>query len=420
MNWSKIPDFLAIASLTCAFFSISRQNPTPQHRLWLIGWIMVSAHFLGLVFGNAADIFGIICIVIARIALIVAGGFFIWATAPSESEASSRWLLFTVLLPMSLYFALAYIPPAPDWSFQACAVLICLGPLIVVLIYLRRGVHTLHWLTVGLQLALGIGLIVIFMRTAGDVELGMNLITFVVYLCCCVYFWYTHRAGTAGSIITIGGFFTWAIVFIVSPWLRYYRPAVKIETGVWNLPKYVVAIGMLLLLLEKQIERTQHMALHDELTKLANRRLFQDRLSAAIERARRSGASIALLQVDLDRFKQVNDTLGHHFGDLLLRHVAVQLLGRVRHSDTVARTGGDEFSIILEELASRKDAELVADSLANIVAEPFQLAGKTIQVGASVGIAVFPEDAQDFDSLCIEADLRMYQVKLDRRGSTAT
>jgi diguanylate cyclase (GGDEF)-like protein len=197
--------------------------------------------------------------------------------------------------------------------------------------------------------------------------------------------------------------------------MQHYFPAFKIEGEVWNLPKYVVAIGMLLLLLEKQIERSQYLALHDDLTSLANRRLFQDRLVSAMERAKRSGTTVALMQVDLDHFKEVNDTYGHHIGDLLLQHVGAMLNRRVRRSDTVARTGGDEFSIILEEPSRREDAEMVAESLVRILADPFQLAGKTLKVGASIGIAVYPTDADNADALCIEADLRMYQVKNDRR-----
>jgi diguanylate cyclase (GGDEF)-like protein len=254
----------------------------------------------------------------------------------------------------------------------------------------------------------------------GNTDLCLNAILFMVYFSCCLYFWYTHRTGTTGAIITIGGFFAWAMVFVIGPLMAHYLPNFKIESEVWNLPKYVVAIGMLLLLLEKQIERSQYLALHDDLTALANRRLFQDRLTSAMERARRSGASVALMQVDLDRFKEVNDTYGHHIGDLLLQHVAAMLNRRVRRSDTVARTGGDEFSIILEEPSRREDAEQVAESLVRILADPFQLGGRTLKIGASIGIAVYPSDAQDADALCIEADLRMYKVKHDRKDLPRT
>src|SRR5208282_6537024 len=128
---------------------------------------------------------------------------------------------------------------------------------------------------------------------------------------------------------------------VVGPYTQTYYPTVHIESEVWNLPKYVVAVGMILLLLENQIEHNKYLALHDELTGLPNRRLFQDRLASALERARRTGSQAALLLVDLDHFKQVNDTVGHHIGDELLKRVSDAFVGRVRRSDTVARTGGD-------------------------------------------------------------------------------
>ena len=134
-----------------------------------------------------------------------------------------------------------------------------------------------------------------------------------------------------------------------------------------------------------------------------------------MERARRTSNSMTLMQIDLDRFKEVNDTYGHHVGDLLLQHVGAILTRRARRSDTVARTGGDEFSLILEEISRREDAEQLAELLMQMLAQPVVLAGIKLDVGASIGIAIFPDDAQDAHSLCIEADMRMYAVKQDRR-----
>jgi diguanylate cyclase (GGDEF)-like protein len=170
-------------------------------------------------------------------------------------------------------------------------------------------------------------------------------------------------------------------------------------------------MGMLLLLLENELQHSKYLALHDELTGLANRRLFQDRLNNALARARRTGAPMALLSIDLDRFKQVNDNLGHQAGDMVLQQVSALFGRRVRGSDTVARTGGDEFCVILENPASRANAENVGHSLRCQVKEPLQLGDRSVSIGASVGIAMFPDDAHDVDSLCRVADLRMYQDK---------
>ena len=150
---------------------------------------------------------------------------------------------------------------------------------------------------------------------------------FTVYFGCCIHFWYAYRRATAGAFITIAGFFAWASVFVVGPLIVALFPNVHLESEVWNLPKYVVAVGMILLLLEDQIEHNKYLALHDELTGLPNRRLFQDRLASALERARRTGSQAALLLVDLDHFKQVNDTVGHHIGDVLLKRVSDALRG---------------------------------------------------------------------------------------------
>ena len=168
---------------------------------------------------------------------------------------------------------------------------------------------------------------------------------------------------------------------------------------------------MIMLLLEDQLEHSKFLALHDELTGLPNRRLFQDRLTSAIERARRTGSHVALLLVDLDHFKQVNDTVGHHAGDEVLKQVSEMFTGRVRRSDTVARTGGDEFSIILEEPMTRADAVRVGQTLTQLLDEPFKFDEHSVRVGASVGVAVFPDDAADAEALCIAADLRMYAGK---------
>ena len=289
-------------------------------------------------------------------------------------------------------------------------------PLAIVLLTLPRFIHPLRWAIASLYVALSIFLLIFQNRPGDGTSLALNAVFFTVYFGCFIHCVYTYRRATAGAFITIAGFFAWAGVFVVGPLIIAFFPNIHLESEVWNLPKYVVAVGMILLLLEDQIEHNKYLALHDELTGLPNRRLFQDRLASALERARRTGSQAALLLVDLDHFKQVNDTVGHHIGDELLKRVSDIFMGRVRRSDTVARTGGDEFSVILEEPTSREDATRVGHSLTQLLDNPLQLEGHIVRVGATVGIAVFPQDASDAESLCIAADLRMYAGK---RVSTA-
>jgi len=418
MDWSKIPDILAIASLAFAFFSILRRNPTPSHRLWLVGWMFIAIHFVGLAFTRMPGNPGLLGIIVGLTSLVEAAIFFMWATVPHQTVVSSRRMAALTLFSTALYVFLACLPQVRGWIFDASAIFVALGPLSVGFHYRKSGQHTLRWLTVVFHFLLGLVLILNAHLPIGNAAYSINIILFTVYLECCLYFWYTHRHRTTGSVITVLGFLAWSLVFVLSPLMDRYLPSVHFENEVWNLPKYVVAVGMMLLLLERQIERSQYLALHDDLTALANRRLFQDRLSSAMERARRSGTSMALLQIDLDRFKEVNDAHGHHVGDLLLQHVSMLFDSRVRRSDTVARTGGDEFSLILEEPASRQDAELVADSLIHLLAEPVEIAGRRIRIGASIGIAVYPDDAHNADSLCISADMKMYEIKQQHRDRT--
>jgi len=168
------------------------------------------------------------------------------------------------------------------------------------------------------------------------------------------------------------------------------------------------------------LEEVRHQALHDPVTDLANSRLFEDRVTQALSISRRSGSTLALLFVDLDRFKFVNDNHGHKVGDELLRAVAQRLLERVREEDTVARIGGDEFGILLQQVTQSADAETVAAEVVTALGEPFAVRDLTLRIGASVGITVFPERGDTYDSVVSRADSAMYQAKADGKGRFKT
>lgn len=154
-----------------------------------------------------------------------------------------------------------------------------------------------------------------------------------------------------------------------------------------------------------------HLATHDALTGLPNRLLLTDRLFHALARARRRKSVVAVLFLDLDRFKLVNDTLGHHMGDELLKNVADRLANCVREGDTVARLGGDEFVIVLDDVPSKEAVDATADKVLDILGKPFDLGGPEFFVSASVGISVFPQDGGNARTLLKNADAAMYQAK---------
>ena len=163
-------------------------------------------------------------------------------------------------------------------------------------------------------------------------------------------------------------------------------------------------------------EKLDHLAHHDPLTALPNRLLFHDRLQHALQRATRDEEQLAILFIDLDRFKNVNDTLGHHIGDELLQQVAAQLSARLRDGDTLARLGGDEFIVLLEKVDGQYGATQVAEKLVTMFEQPFLVAGHELFVTCSVGVSLFPGDAQDLNMLIRNADVAMYQAKARGRN----
>lgn len=164
-------------------------------------------------------------------------------------------------------------------------------------------------------------------------------------------------------------------------------------------------------------QRILQMAFHDMLTGLPNRRLLEDRIAQALAQARRNKNKVAVLFIDLDHFKPINDLMGHDAGDLLLKEVAARLTASVRAEDTVARQGGDEFIVLLSKIANAQDAEAVAGKILARLTEPFQIKGKELQIGGSLGIALFPSDGEDAETLMKNSDTAMYYAKQNGRNN---
>jgi diguanylate cyclase (GGDEF)-like protein len=164
-------------------------------------------------------------------------------------------------------------------------------------------------------------------------------------------------------------------------------------------------------------ERAEYLAYYDSLTTLPNRNMFSKLLNQAIRLARRDGKQLAVLFVDLDRFKNINDTLGHDAGDLLLQGVGKRLRGCLRESDTVARLGGDEFVVLLPALDDAADVEVVAHKILAATSKSFVALGQEVRVTASVGVSTYPKDGDDEQSLMKNADIAMYQAKEDGKNN---
>ncbi len=179
----------------------------------------------------------------------------------------------------------------------------------------------------------------------------------------------------------------------------------------------IIAVSRDITTRKQSEERLLYLANYDSLTGLPNRALFRDRLRRAIARSQRNETKIALFFLDLDRFKNINDSLGHHAGDQLLRGVSKRLKQYAREGDTIARLGGDEFTIILEGIHSTEDASVVAEKILELMQAPFRLDGHEVVVTPSIGITLFPDDAADMRSLLKNADTAMYRSKEKGRNA---
>jgi diguanylate cyclase (GGDEF)-like protein/PAS domain S-box-containing protein len=164
-------------------------------------------------------------------------------------------------------------------------------------------------------------------------------------------------------------------------------------------------------------EHMRHMAQYDGLTHLPNRALFGDRLQQALAAARRDRNHLALMFLDLDKFKPVNDTYGHAVGDLLLKEAAQRIQDCLRASDTAARIGGDEFVVLLPVIEAEQDAGMVGEKIRNALIQPFELAGHTLNISSSIGVAVYPEHGADEKQLTKSADIAMYHAKKNGRDN---
>ncbi len=188
-------------------------------------------------------------------------------------------------------------------------------------------------------------------------------------------------------------------------------PAVTRNDNEQDLLQFTAAQITIALERQQMLQRLQHMALYDPLTDLPNRQLFHDRLLQALARARREQHGLAVLYLDLDKFKEANDRLGHSAGDAILRDVAIRICHCVRDADTVVRIGGDEFVVLLDAIESRLQAWTVAEKIRYTLNQPFTWQNQSVDMSASIGVALFPEQGDNAEQLITAADNAMYRAK---------
>ena len=414
MNFAVLPNLVALAVLVAVFWAISRKATSQQVQLWLLGWILVLVHFAATVPVPTGEIWSRLTTILAVGSLILASTMFLISVA-SIAVNRRRQLELTIAVAVP---ALAY------GSGVICGIdsplyyylLIALGtfaPLFLVWRY-RRG-DKLYLAGVAL-VGLLVAVVIAGQVAAGNPGLGIVSILATLNVATGLHYWRQHRRSTAGVLTTVCGFVLWGAVFPTAALLQLVAPSLKVDSEVWNIPKYLVAVGMILTLLEDQIQKSTFLAYHDELTDLPNRRLLQDRLDQSLAQAKRAGDKVAVFVLDLDRFKEVNDNFGHRVGDMTLQQVAARLGNRIRACDTLARSGGDEFTVVCQ-VSSEQSAAALLSALEAALSDPLVIEGKEVRTGLSIGLALYPDDGRDADQLCAAADRSMYVAKRSARHS---
>jgi diguanylate cyclase (GGDEF)-like protein len=413
MNYSFLPDLLALAILIVILLLLRRRHPQGRADIWLLGLFFTLVEAVAHTFYPQNQLPPKSLHLIVMDCYLLAGVVFVWAAGgyPFSKNPELLYLLLNslpLLAITSLYGLHIYSATAFFASMAAGLVIGVSSSLYVRHNWRYAALHVCGWI--------GMGYLI---RQAQYRDA-------VYWSLCCVYtiaainFQRRLAHNSTGKLAIVTGFTIWALCLLLHPWIVTYRTYADLTSHVWNMQKSLISIGMILVMLEEQVSSNEWLALHDELTGLPNRRLFADRLTTAIERADRMSSRLALLILDLNGFKIINDTLGHQAGDQVLREVSSHLRKSVRASDTLARLGGDEFIIVATDLGVDQSLDHFLASVRSALERPIMVEGQSMMISASLGMAIYPDDADDSIKLLRIADQRMYALKQGQEFSPKT
>ncbi|HUI84119.1 MAG TPA: GGDEF domain-containing protein [Candidatus Binatia bacterium] len=417
MNYATLPNLIALFILVAVFWAISRRATAERLHLWLVGWILILLHFVAQFVTAGEGAWSRVATTINLDCLALAGVAFLVSCSLIALDQRRQLLLGIAIAAPALSYVNGVIWGIADPDFYYFLIAIgAAAPLMVFWRYSRRG-HSYGVIVTAAVVLMAAVTAWIVARGAG--ALGITVILASLNLVAAILYWNRYRRPTAGVLTAVLGFAAWGAVFPTSILISIFLKSVKVDSEVWNIPKYLVALGMILTLLEDQMEKSQYLAYHDELTGLPNRRLLEDRMEQALASARRARTRVAVLLLDLDHFKEVNDNFGHRLGDEALKGVVTRLANRIRASDTLARSGGDEFTVI-SSVNDLSGAEVLAQDLELALSTPIEVGDARVQIGLSVGIALYPEDGDTADELHAAADRAMYAAKRSRSRAVAS
>lgn len=407
MNYSFLPDLSALAILIAILLLMRRQHPQEQADIWIAGLLITLVESIAHIFYTQNGLPATILHIIVLDCYLLAGMVFTWDSRRHPIPIRTRFLYLALnglpLLAINTTYGLHIFKGAAYYPWVGLGILFAAGSSIL----LRRphhttAIHLVGWFVISLLVYNGNYRDAVYWSLGG------------VYLIAALKFRRRLPGRSTGRLAILTGFFIWAVCFFIHPYIVPYRYYADIASHVWNMQKSLISIGMILVMLEEQVSNNRWMALHDELTGLANRRAFENHLTVALDRCRRAESILAVFMCDLDGFKQINDTYGHEAGDQLLRHIASNLREHLHGFDSLARLGGDEFTLVTCNSRHTHSVEEFSETIRKAIERPFIFSGNTLQVSASIGIALYPDDAADPTRLLRIADLRMYSLKQQR------
>jgi diguanylate cyclase (GGDEF)-like protein len=410
VDLSVLPNIFSLAVFIVGFRPLVRRVGSHVN-LWFLGWFFILIQQVALLFPGSAGLHASVTAITILWAQELAGIAFMAASANEKSPLLEPMLLLEMGVPVLLRTAvMTFYPRQTLLEWAVCVLFLVPGFHLLVMPRLRHSPAIVVAWSFALAGVVGCPAIIHNPRLLPTVSLTLVYLSAAYLLATCC------ERTTRGTVAAIIGLAGWGLSFPLVALVGHLNPNIAIDRDLLDMPKYLVVAGMILTLLEAHVERTERMAMHDPLTDLPNRRLFEERLVETMEEARRNRTTVACLVIDVDNFKTINDTMGHDVGDQLLRALAVRLSWHMSPRDILARTGGDEFTALLAGVNDEHHLRFIASAMMSAASVPVMVEGGSVDVRISVGIALSPDDADDINDLRRMADEAMYSAK--RRGGS--
>ena len=412
MDSSYLPDIFALSIFIGGFRPLVRRVGAHVN-LWFLGWGFILLHYIALSVTMGAGTHPVLRLTALWATELCALCFVVAAANMPETHVGPV-LALELALPVLLQSALMVLCPERA-DLQIWAVALFFGPGVHMLVRRAHRSRSMIVLSAAFAIFAAITLPVAWHGQA-SLQVSHGALA-MLFLTAAYLYAAASRRFSRGIVAAVAGLAAWGLSYPLTDLYLHAHPGATVSRALVECPQYLVLAGIILTLLEEHIRRTERMAMHDPLTDLPNRRLFEERLVTTMEEARLNRTTVACLVIDVDNFKQINDTLGHTAGDQLLRALAVRLSWHMSPRDILARTGGDEFTALLAGVNDENHLRFIASAMMSAASVPIAIDDEqSVDVRISVGIALSPDHAEDIDELRRMADEAMYSAK--RRGGS--